>query len=437
MVFADSHRALTYLTRSCAVPIDVSITTTPIGYLPRPFQPEDYYTSSIPWPDRVQSMVLGGDCKKIEATLRRLCPLVPLLRSLEFKGDPAWTPSPQETPGAFNLPREIFGGQAPPLRNLSLKFIPPPFIRKLPFTNLTSLTWVNPKGWRVEVRALLQLLRSAPLLEVLTLELGIQSASVVEGMTIVSLNELRELTWSNFEGTVSLTSCLSTPKLRSLTLKVTPNRATRRTDLASILPPHEGHFPLLVEPTSIKYTTRECTRSCQFQSPTGYISVTALPSAEKFEACTPWFLRNAAIPLEQIKHITIQGDYPQLGEFPTERFESLETLELADGGNSYFKLIRPNFHGPTPFVPFPALREVRIAFNPTISPARLAKILEQRKQAGREVKTFRIQGECNKALNGDVAKIRKSVGEVVLQITHNIGCAEDHPQAGHHDCIIQ
>ena len=74
--------------------------------------------------------------------------------------------------------------------------------------------------------------------------------------------------------------------------------------------------------------------------------------------------------------MTIQGDYPPLGEFPTERFKSLEILELVDCGNDDPTLIRPHPRGPTPVVPFPALLEVRVAFSSPISLAGLAEILK-------------------------------------------------------------
>ena len=411
VVFQDPNRALTYLTRSGALPIGVSIGT-------RSFDPEDFYTSRIPWFDRVQSMELRGDEVQIEAIARRLYLPVPLLRNLKLNGKVGWNSVPWEAPGTVHPPHEFFGGQAPSLRNLSVDFISPPLIAKFPLANLTSLTWIDKRS-RAAVEFLLPVLALAPSLELLTLSLRkLYYVSDAEWTMNVSLNELRELTWSNCAGAFSLTSCLVTPKLRRLTME------TRHTDLASTLPPYKGYFPLLVEPTEIRYDTSENgTRVCEFRSPTSYVRVTTTHRNYKLHILQ--FLRDtAAISFKRVKQMTIKLDSPPLlddhvpdvGEPPTELFESLETLELVDGRNNDFTLIRPRFHEPTPVVPFPALLEVRTTPGANAAAlAGLAEILKERKQAGRGVKTVRIEGRCDEATNEVVAKIRESVGEVVLQ----------------------
>ena len=72
VVFRDSNRVLAYLTRSGGLPIDVSFIPTRVSFEAWKFDPEDLYTSRIPWFDRVQSIVVGGEDERIEANLRRL-----------------------------------------------------------------------------------------------------------------------------------------------------------------------------------------------------------------------------------------------------------------------------------------------------------------------------------------------------------------------------
>ena len=425
IVFRDSSRALVYLARSGALPIDVSFIPTRASFETWKFDPEDPHTSRIPWFDRVKSIVVEGDEGQIEAILEQLCLPAPLLQSLKFSGRPDLGMAPWIAIDAISFPREFLCGQAPSLRSLSLDSISPvDSTFKLPLTNLTSLTWID-EGSKATVTGLLSLLELAPLLELLALHLRIPSVSTAERATIVALHKLRELTWSNSGGTFSLTSCLITPKLHRLSLHLVPSIEARQTDLATILPPHEGHFPLLTEPTEVRCTTRENTHSCQFKSTTSYVGITVF-TRNYGEIYTSWFLRTAAIPFKQIKQMTIEADQPLCIAFPTEQFERLETLELVDSGNDYFTIIQPYFRLPeiigTPVVPFPGLLEVRIIVGSHTSLAGLVEILMQRKQAGRGVQTVRIRGECDEAINAVVAGIRESVGEVVLQLTHKIDC---------------
>ena len=410
VVFQGPDRALTYLTRSGALPIEVSFGSWNTD-------PKDFHTNHIPWLDRVQSMELRGDKEEIKAIARRLCLPAPLLRSLKLNGksnlnSPRWW-----NPGEADSLGEFFGGQAP-LRSLSLDFIPPALVAQFPITNLTSLTWADENS-PANVERVLKVLGLTPLLESLTLDLRVPIAH--DGMKIVTLSRLRELNWSNSGGAFSLTSCLLTPKLSRLTLRVYPDVGIRQPTLASILPPHKLHFPLLLEPTEITYTTQSGTQVCQFRSPTTYLSVTVLRGS-RTEVYTPWFFQKAVIPFERIKHMTMQTDPPSLGKFPTERFESLETLELVDGGSDNLKLIQPSFSQASTVIPFPTLREVRTTFGSKISLDGLEAILYERKCMGYTVNTVRIQGECDEDIKKAVVNIRKLVGEVELQLTHGAGC---------------
>jgi len=122
--------------------------------------------------------------------------------------------------------------------------------------------------------------------------------------------------------------------------------------------------------------------------------------------------------------MTMEVDHPPLGELPIEKFESLETLELVNGGNTYFSLVRPYRHSASSplVIPFPALRELQITFDPNISLDTLAKVLMARKQAGHGVETARIRGVCSNFMDGPITKMREFLGELVLELTHRITC---------------
>jgi len=122
--------------------------------------------------------------------------------------------------------------------------------------------------------------------------------------------------------------------------------------------------------------------------------------------------------------MTMEVDRPPLGELPIEQFESLETLELVNGGNIYFLLTQPCRHTLTGalVIPFPALRELQITFDSNISLNILAEVLMERKEAGHGVETVRIRGVCAKSMDGPIAKMREFLGGLVLEITHKVNC---------------
>ena len=295
VVFWDPDRALAYLTRSCVVPIDVSFTITPGSSTNWKFYPKDYYTSRIPWFDRVQSMVIGGENERIEANLRRLCPSTPLLRSLKLNGMPYWTTRPWNTPEVVCPPGKLLGGQVPSLRNLSFNPISPALIDKFPLANLTSLTWIDKRSVAV-VRDILPLLGSTPLLELLTLELQVQSVSTVEWMTTV-IQRITRAHLVQLRGDIQLDVLLQHPEVALADTTRGPQQRDPTDGPRQYLTSPRRIFSLARRPDGDKVHYQQGTQSYRFQSPTSYISITALP-IEDFEVNTPWFYRNAAILLE-------------------------------------------------------------------------------------------------------------------------------------------
>ena len=421
VMFRDSHRAdqvLAYLMRSKALPIDVSFNPIRVSFETWKFDPEDLFTSHVPWVDRMKYLDIRGDEEHIEAVVRRLCLPAPLLQRLKINGIPNRSLLGR-TLGAVRFPHNFLGGQAPSLRNLSLDSISPTPITKFPLSNLTSFTWID-KDSRATVKDLMTLLTSAPLIEVMNVHLKVQSVSTTERATTVTLNKLRELTWSNSGGTFSLTSCLIAPQLHWLSLRVVPPYDSPHNDLASILPSHAGHFPLLCEPTGMRYTTRRGTRLCLFTSATGYVRITVVPANYSIGVSFAWLSRNTPISFRWTKQLVMEVDYPPLGEIPIEQFESLESLELVDCADIYSSLMLPHRHtlSDALVVPFPTLLELQTTSNMRLPLDELAEILRERKKAGHGVEIVRIRGVCAESREELIGKMREFAGELVLELVH-------------------
>ena len=420
ILFRDTDRVLTYFTRSGALPIDIVFKPTRISFEAWTFEPEDLFTSCIPWFDRMKSLHIQGDEEQIETIARRLCLPAPLLQHLKFDGRPNRS-LVRRIAGAVSFPHDFLGGQVPSLQSLSFDSISPAPLIKFPLPNLTSLTWAdrNSKG---TVGDLLDFLMLSPLLEVMDIRLQVQSVSTSERARVVTLNKLCELTWSNSGGTFSLMSCLIAPELHWLSLRVVPVLDSPESDLASILPPNAAHFPLLAEPTGMRYTTRRGTRLCIFNSDTGYIRITVVPS--HYQDGTPsfaWLSRDTSISFRLMNQLVMEADYPPLGEIPIDQFESLESLELVDCADIYPSLMLPYRHRLSGAVvtPLPTLLELQTTSNAVLPLDGLAEVLRERKQAGHEVETVRIRGLCAEPTEEVVMKMGEFVGELILELVDN------------------
>ena len=417
----NPSRVFAYLTRSAALPIDVVMTTRAPA---RRSHLEDFFASPISWVDRVKSLDIGGNEEQIKTVIQRLRFPAPLLQSLKLSGQrdriPIWRPL-----STVCFPRDFLGGQALSLRNLSFHSVSPRIpITKLPLSTLTSLTWIDENS-KVTAEDLLSLLMSTPLLELMTIHLRVPPLLPAEKRSTVTLSRLRRLTWFNPEGGFTLTSCLIAPELQWLSLHLVSTTEYPQNGLAGILPPNEGHFPLLIEPTKMRYITQEGIRLYQFHSATGYINITVTtPPGHHNYPTLSWSLWNISISFRQIKYMTVEVGRHPLGKIPIEQLKNLETLEVVGGGNIFFPLAQPyndTFSG-AQVVPFPALLELQITPDSNTSLHLLASVLMGRKQAGHEVETLRIRGKCRKSMVEPIGKMREFVGELVLEPAHETSC---------------
>ena len=419
VVFRSSNRrVLTYLPRSGALPINVSFMPTHASTWKSHL--EDILTSPIPWVNRVKLLNVEGDEEQIETVIQRLCLPAPLLQSLKLDRGQDPTLIGRLT-GPVHFPNDFLGGHAISLRTLSFNSISPRTpITILPLPSLTSFIWLDENS-KVAAEDLLELLVSAPLLEYLAIRLRVRSPSVAEQRTVVTLNRLQRLTWSNIEGIFTLTSCLIAPELRCLGVRLISAPESLQCGLASILPPNEGHLPLLIEPTEMNYTAREGSRLCYFHSATGTVSIAVIaPFGYRDNRTLPWPLRNTPISFRQVKEMTLEVGYHSFEGIPIEQFENLETLELVGDGT----ILQPyydRFSGAR-VIPFPALLRLLVTLDhPSFDI--LASALVAREQAGHRVGTLRVRGVCRRSTDIPIAKMKESVGELVLELMHGANCS--------------
>ena len=416
-MFRNSNHVIAYLPRSGALPINVSFVPTHASTWKSHL--EDILTSPIPWVNRVKSLDVKGDEEQINTVVQRLRLPTPLLQSLKLdrrRGQTRiWRPT-----STVHFPNDFLGGHALSLRTLSFYSISPRTpITNLPLSNLTSFVW-DDRGSEVAAKDLLALLVSTPSLEHLFIHLRVRSPSVAEQRTVVTLNRLRRLAWINSEGIFTLTSCLVAPELRFLGVTLASTPESLQNGLAGMLPPNEGHLPLLVDPTEMAYTARVGTRSCQFRSATGTVIATAIAPERRHNRAFPWPFRNTSVSFRQIKEMTLEVGCHSFEDIPIGQLESLEILKLVGDGT----ILQPYYDesSGTEVIPFPALLKLVVTLDSYPSFDILASALMGREQAGHRVGTLRVRGECRGSTDRSIAKMRESVGELVLELKHGANC---------------
>ena len=418
VVFRNSNRVLTHLPRSGTLPINVSFMLTHASTWKSNL--EDILTSPIPWIDRVKSLDIEGDDEQIKTVIQRLRLPAPLIQGLKLdrRQDPTLIQRPM---GTVHFPNDFLGGHAISLRTLSFYSISPRTpITILPLPSLTSFIWVDENS-KVAAKDLLELLVSAPLLDFLAIRLRVLSPPASEQRKVVTLDRLRCLARSNLEGTFTLTSCLVAPELHWLGVYLSSAPESLQNGLASILPPNEGHLPLLIEPTVMTYTAREGARLCRFHSAVATVTITVIaPPGHRVNPTLSWPLQNTSVSFRQIKKVTLEVGCHSFEDIPIEQLESLEALELAGDGT----ILQPYYDESSgaQVIPFPALLKLVVTLDSFPSFDILANALMGREQAGHRVGTLRVRGECRGSTDRSITKMRESVGELVLELKHEANC---------------
>jgi len=414
--FENVVRASVFLERSKSSLIDVSLlkTRSSIG-------PEGVFLGAIPWVTRMKTLDVYAEEEQIKTIAKRLCRGTPNLQSLSLKRRPGrFSSAPGPGGGAIYIPHDFLGRHAPSLRSLTFSSVSPSVVFNFPLPALTNIDWVAESA-HVAVEELLDLLASAPLLEVIKIHVRVRRTRGYEPLREVTLSKLRKLDWCDNEGSISLITSLIAPKLDDLTLKVTRNPRNPPITLATVLPPHGRNFPLLVEPKSLEYTYENGTRSCHFTYEKGSLLIREAPTGRAANPTVGRWLSAEGIPISfgRTTELIIEasdGCLP-IDDVPIERFENLRTLALVGETDSLAPMIRPNLgiSGGVLSVPCPALSEVWITPRDTHFPlGELVEVLKERKAAGHGVKTVRIWGKFQ-CLEGEMKELRKFAGELVAK----------------------
>lgn len=412
--FEDIVRATAYIERSRTAPIDVTVSKS------RSFLgPEGAFLGALHWVARMKSLHIDAEEEQIKAIAKRLCLKTPNLQSLSLKARTGRFSSTGNTSGgAIYIPHEFLGRHAPSLRSLAFSSVSPSVVFNFPLPELTTIDWVAETAY-VGIEELLDLLASTPLLEVVKIHVRLRKTRADTPLREVTLNRLRKLDWGDYEGSISLMTCLTAPELNNLAIRVTGDPQLPQVTFSAVLPPQGDRFPLLVEPKTLLYDYRNGARWCHF----GYDKKVLFSVREVLKTrilnptTTRWLSPSGPISFEQTLELNVDASEgcPSLDDIPIEQFGNLRTLGLLGEADTLVPMIRPNrgISSSLVSVPCPALSEVDITPKHINFPlGELTQVLKERKEAGCGVKTVRISGKFH-CLEGEIKELGKFVGEVI------------------------
>ena len=404
VAIGDLDRTLTYLERSKNALLHVSVGESALdsGY---------FSAHDMSWIGRTDSLCIYADREQTKSIAGRLCLPAPLLQSLTFDA------SFDDVGGYVQIPHKFLGRQAPSLRKLAFFSVSPIPVVNLPLQNLTNLRWTD-QSPMVSIAELLAFLALAPLLEDIALALRVESTTGPERPRAITLSKLRKLVWANDEGPFRLISFIIAPELNDLSIHVTADNP--HTSLSTLLPPYRDHFPLLVEPTALRYVYQSYGRSCHFTYPSGCLVVYEDPEISPIAPPTDnWLSSNTPISFWRTKELIVDwsDDHPPPGDIPIEQFKNLENLELVGEMDRLLHIIQPNRNATsgTLAVPFPSLLELRPTIRKGGFPFEvLAEVLRERKEAGHGVETVHVTGEYQGCSTEEYWELMKFVNVLML-----------------------
>jgi len=169
------------------------------------------------------------------------------------------------------IPPGFLGQQVPFLRDLAFLSISPFAVTSISLQHLTNLQWTDSS---VVIGDLLALLALAPLLEAIALDFWVFSMPGAVPSKVITLSKLRKLTWVN-GGRPSFMPFPIAPELNDLEVCLAYNPTN--SDPSIILPPHREHFPLLTEPTAVRYICRDFARTWHFTGTSGHLMISESP----------------------------------------------------------------------------------------------------------------------------------------------------------------
>ena len=418
--FEDTFRASLYLERSKSALIDVMVGKTRSCII----GPEGAFLGAIPWVARMKSLYIQAEEDQIKTIATRLCHKTPKLQHLTLKGQARQYGSSMTTNafgggggGAIYVPPDFLGRFAPEMRSLTFSAISPSVVFSFPLPKLTHIDWVAETAF-VVIEELLDLFVSSPLIEVIKMHVKVRRTRAFEPLRQVTLKKLHRLDWADCDGLISLIPCLTAPELSDLAVRVTRSSQPQTVNLATILPPHGGHFPLLVEPNGLEYVYQYGTHQCRFRyDRAAFFFVRELSKTRTIDNVVGrWLTTSAPISFAQMEVLTVDatGGCPPIEDIPIPHFERLQSLCLVGETESLVPMIRPvpGAIGSRVLVPCPELSEI------TISPkdhrfhlTQLTEVLAERKAAGHELKYIRIYGS-SKFLQSEINELKNHVVEL-------------------------
>lgn len=404
VVFGDPNRALVYLERSKGAPLQVSIGES--AY--------DSFTGSTSWIGRTDSLAINAYQDQMESVAGRLCLPAPLLRSLTFNGPPQ-SPGPGSANRPVHIPPGFLGQRAPCLQYLSFISVSPSPLINLPLSNLTNLRWSEAFAVIGDIFALLA---SAPLLEFVVLDFRATSILETEPLKVITLSKLQTLFWVNFWGLFSPMPFLIAPELDHLDIRMSYDPT--HNDPSTILSPHGGHLPLLIEPITLAYLCRNFTRTWDFTYPSGRLTI--YEASRLFLRDPPadrWLSTDAPISFGKVKEMIVEGfdGLPLPDHIPIEQFDGLENLKLVGEVDRLVHIIRPNRKTVSgdPSMPLLNCLELHSTLHEAEFPFKLlTELLREREEVGRGVKTIRITGEYRRCSKEELSELTRSVDVLVL-----------------------
>ena len=137
----------------------------------------------------------------------------------------------------------------------------------------------------------------------------VRRTRVYELLSQVTLKKLRRLSWANCDGLTSLIPCLTAPELSDLAVNVTRGSQPQAVNLATILPPHGSHFPLLIEPNGLEYVYRYGTHLCRVRyDRAAFFFVRELSKNRTIDnAAGHWLTTSAPISFTQMEMLTVEA----------------------------------------------------------------------------------------------------------------------------------
>ena len=343
-----------------------------------------------------------------------MCQNTPNLQSLTIVGGIEGT-------DAHVLPSN-FLENAPLLNSLEFKSV---LLSKIPTCFLPKLTRIKWLNWTevtpVRLEDLLELFKSSPLVEVIEIYASVQKFAG-DPLKKVTLNNLRQLEWTDKTGSNSLMPYIIAPRLSQLTIEVSGHSIFQQqpTMPLSILPPDPVYIPLLSEPTRAVYHLINH-QQCSFGYPTDHhhlsLKFRGIPDGDRFLHLVH------PISISKVQELEVEFYDRSPVDFPIGKFEHLQKICLKPSVYArtlgLTRILEPRPCEPIPCTMLSEIRLSGIAYDCRRALNELTNVLWRRKEAGHMVKTVYIStihnGLYPKDPHEDIEALREVVDEVFLE----------------------